>query len=65
LGNDLQTQEKWWTGIVNFQKQNVALLIKFLDKFYNHKDVRWVNLFWDAYYSGKIPHAENLCGSFW
>jgi hypothetical protein len=31
-------------GIVDFQKQNAALLIKFLDKFNNHKDVPWVKL---------------------
>jgi hypothetical protein len=52
-------------GIVDFQKQNAALLIKFLDKFYNRKDVPWVNLVWFAHYDNKIPHAENLCGSFW
>jgi hypothetical protein len=28
-------------GIVNFQKQNAALLIKFLDKFYNRKALPW------------------------
>jgi hypothetical protein len=37
-------------GIVNFQKKNVALLIKFLDKFYNHLDIPWVNLVWHAHY---------------
>src|SRR4051812_6888045 len=35
-------------GVVNFLKQNAALLIKFLDKFYNHKDVPWVHLVWHA-----------------
>ncbi|XP_071681176.1 uncharacterized protein [Lolium perenne] len=29
-------------GIVDFQKQNAALLIKFLDKFYNKQDLPWV-----------------------
>jgi hypothetical protein len=52
-------------GVVNFQKQNAALLIKFLDKFYNNSDVPWVKLVWHAYYQDKIPHDENLCGSFW
>jgi hypothetical protein len=52
-------------GIVNFQKQNASLLIKFLDKFYNHRDIPWVKLVWHAYYQDKVPHAENLCGSFW
>jgi hypothetical protein len=28
-------------GVVNFQKQNMALLIKFLDKFYNNMDLPW------------------------
>jgi hypothetical protein len=52
-------------GIVNFQRENAALLIKFLDKFYNKQDLPWVNLIWEKHYSGKVPHAENLCGSFW
>jgi hypothetical protein len=52
-------------GIVNFQKHNAALLIKFLDKFYNKKDVPWMELVWHAHYDGKIPHAEKLCASFW
>jgi hypothetical protein len=51
-------------GIVDFQKQYAALLIKFQDKFYNHIDVPWVNLIWHAHYNEKVPHAENLCGSF-
>jgi hypothetical protein len=52
-------------GIVNFQKQNAALLIKFLDKFYNKADLPWVHLIWSEYYLGAVPHGENLKGSFW
>jgi hypothetical protein len=52
-------------GIVNFQKQNAALLIKFLDKFYNRKALPWVDLVWFAHYQGKVPHEVKLCGSFW
>jgi hypothetical protein len=52
-------------GIVNFQKHNAALLIKFLDKFYNKVDLPWVHLLWSEYYLDSIPHAENLTGSFW
>jgi hypothetical protein len=52
-------------GVINFQKQNAALLLKFLDKFYNRRDIPWVNLIWEAHYSDKIPHTEKLCGSFW
>jgi hypothetical protein len=25
----------------------------------------WVNLIWEKHYVVKVPHAENLCGSFW
>jgi hypothetical protein len=52
-------------GIVDFQKQNAALLIKFLDKFYNKVAIPWVKLSLSAYYQGKVAHAENMMGSFW
>jgi hypothetical protein len=52
-------------GIVDFQKKNAALLINFLDKFYNNRDIPWVNLVWHAHYEDTVPHAEQLCGSFW
>jgi hypothetical protein len=52
-------------GVVDFKKQNAALQIKFLDKFYNKRDISWVKLIWHALYQGKVPHAQNLCGSFW
>jgi hypothetical protein len=29
-------------GIINMESQNKALLLKFLDKFYNHADIPWV-----------------------
>jgi hypothetical protein len=51
-------------GIVDFQKQNVALLLKFYDMFYNNRDIPWVKLIWHAYYLDKVPHAENLGGSY-
>jgi hypothetical protein len=52
-------------GIVDFQKQNAALLIKFLDKFYNKVDLPWVHLLWSEYYLDSVPHWEKLKGSFW
>jgi hypothetical protein len=58
-------KENGGLGIVHFQKQNAALLIKFLDKFYNHREIPWVQLIWFDHYRDKISHAENLCGSFW
>jgi hypothetical protein len=41
--------------------------MKFLDKFYNHADVPWVNLTWTKLYhnSNIPPHARSPCGSFW
>jgi hypothetical protein len=42
------------------------LLIKHLDKFYNKKNIPWVNLIWNTYYAnGEIPHATTDRGSFW
>jgi hypothetical protein len=58
-------KNKGGVGIVNFQKHNEALLLKFLDKFYNNADTPWVNLIWRTYYQASVPQAANLCGSFW
>lgn len=52
-------------GVLNLSIQNQALLIKFLDKFYNKKNLPWVNLVWTSYYGNTIPHLSNLKGSFW
>ena len=45
--------------------QNEALLIKHLFKFFNKKDVPWVQLIWDSYYHSSAPQVTKLCGSFW
>ncbi|XP_073351675.1 uncharacterized protein [Aegilops tauschii subsp. strangulata] len=52
-------------GILNLGLQNDALLLKYLNKFYNKADVPWVRLVWDSYYFQRIPHDTILCGSFW
>ena len=52
-------------GILNLQVQSDALLLKFLHKFNNHWDLPWVELIWNTYYTTKIPHATDPCGSFW
>jgi hypothetical protein len=53
-------------GMLNLRKQNQALLIIFLFKFFNKKDIPWVKLLWEAYYSdGKIPQEKCSKGSFW
>jgi hypothetical protein len=40
--------------------------MKFLDKLYNRKQIPWVNLVWNTYYSdGKTPHTSKFMSSFW
>ena len=52
-------------GVINLKVQSDALLLKYLHKFYNRWDLPWVELIWSTYYSNKIPHAADPCGSFW
>jgi hypothetical protein len=65
MGHGLFAQITERSGGNQFPKPKCGLLIKFLDKFYNNSDIPWVKLVWHAYYQDTIPHAENLCGSFW
>jgi hypothetical protein len=58
-------KDKGGVGIVNFKKKNDALLMKYLDKFYNRANIPWVNLIRSSYYDTSVPHAGKLCGSFW
>jgi hypothetical protein len=39
-----RSKMKGGLGIVNLRNQNMVLLLKFLDKFYNKRDIPWVNL---------------------
>ena len=52
-------------GILDLKVQNDGLLLKFLHKFYNIMDIPWLQLIWDTYYVDWIPHATDICGSFW
>ena len=52
-------------GVTHLGVQNEALLIKHLFKFFNKKDVPWVNLIWDSYCHSSPPQVTQLCGSFW
>jgi len=53
-------------GVVNLRAQNKALLLKNLDKFYNKRDIPWVNMIWHSHYSNdQIPHVSTNKGSFW
>jgi hypothetical protein len=58
-------KNKGGLGIINLRIQNVALLLKYLHKFYNNDDTPWVQLVRDAYYFEAVPHATVLVGSFW
>lgn len=52
-------------GVINLRIQSDALLLKYLHKFYNYWDLPSVELIWNTYYTMKIPHATDCCGSFW
>ncbi len=58
-------KRKGGLGVLNLSIQNQALLIKFLEKFYNKKDLPWVNLVWSSCYGNSVPHLTNLKGSYW
>jgi hypothetical protein len=59
-------KKKGGLGVINLRSQNSYLRMKFLDKLYNRKQIPWVNLVWNTYYSdGKTPHASKFMGSFW
>ena len=61
----MQPKEKGGLGVLNLQLQNDALLLKSLDKFYNKREIPWVQLVWWKYYQGKVLHAAREVGSFW
>ena len=54
-------------GIIDIKSQNNALLMKFLDKFYNKAEIPWVDLTWSKLYENRQtpPHARYPVGSFW
>lgn len=54
-------------GIIDLRAQNSALLLKYLNKFYNHTNIPWVNLTWVKFYKNNYipPHAERATRSFW
>jgi hypothetical protein len=52
-------------GVLDIEKQNQALMLKNLHKFFNRMDIPWVGLVWEKHYAnGKLPsHIRK--GSFW
>ena len=61
----MQPKEKGGLGVLNLQLQNDALVLKSLDKFYNKREIPWVQLVRWKYYQGKVLHAAREVGSFW
>ena len=60
-----KSKEQGGLGITNLEVQNQALLMKNLDKFYNRKEVPWVNMVWEKHYpNDKLPGTVKK-GSFW
>jgi hypothetical protein len=52
-------------GVIDIEKQNKALLLKNLHKFFNKADVPCVDLVWEKHYkNGKLPNHIRK-GSFW
>ena len=60
-----QPKECGGLGVIDLRTQGDAVLLIYLHKFYNRWDVPWVQLIWDTYYPNRIPHASDMCGSFW
>lgn len=43
--------------MIDIRKQNEALLLKNLHKFFNRLDIPWVSLVWEKHYrNGKLPN---------
>jgi hypothetical protein len=65
-GESALDQKRKGRGDHQLRSQNVALLLKHLVKFYNRRDIPWVNLIWDTYYPNEeLPHVLGDKGSFW
>lgn len=58
-------KEEGGLGVIDLRVQNEALLLKRLHKFFNKKDLPWVNLVWDNYYRNGKLHGLTKKGSFW
>jgi hypothetical protein len=58
-------KDKGGLGVIDLKMQNECLLLKFLDKFLNKKDVPWVHLVWESYYSPALPPTKFKDCSFW
>jgi hypothetical protein len=62
-----QAKEKRRTGNNKFEKpKHYSSTQTFGQVLYNKRDIPWINLIWNTYYSkGKVPHATKDKVSFW
>jgi hypothetical protein len=51
-------------GVLQLDAQNKALMLKNLHKFYNRKDIPWVNLIRNTYYQEGSLLGNQIEGSF-
>ena len=58
-------KNKGGLGILDLGFQNVALLLKHVNKFLNKAEIPWVHLIWNSYYHELVPQGTIPCGSFW
>jgi hypothetical protein len=59
-------KSKGGLGVIKLNVQNDALLMKNLDKFFNKRDLPWVQLIWPNYYrNGKVPGEIRKCSFWW
>jgi hypothetical protein len=65
--NACKPKDQGGLGIIDIHMHNEALLMKFLDKFYNMADLPWVILTWSKFYSNEHtpPQSRSPVGSFW
>lgn len=60
-----RSKDEGGLGVVDLRTQNTALLLKYLQKFYNKLDLPWVTLTWKCLYpNGTPPHERKGVGSF-
>jgi len=52
-------------GVIKLETQNQALLMKNLDKFFNRKDIPWVQMVWEKHYKNDKLPGQTKKGSFW
>ena len=62
-----RSKDEGGLGIIDMKNQNTTLLMKFLDKFYNHADIPWFKLTWSKLYQNTNipPHERSPTGSLW